>query len=76
MLACLPGFNSLICGFAIKKDEYDKEHNSRVILCKQQQGVERNQPSWAGLQSTGKCAVQLPAKYCKGTLGRKGPWQK
>ena len=55
------------------KDEYDKEHISRAVLCERQQGKERNCPHHGtGYNQRNGGAVQLQAKHRKGALGRKG----
>jgi len=58
----------LIYSFATKKNEYDKKHISRAVLCERQQGEERNCPHHGtGYNQRNSGAVQL-----KGALDAKG----
>ena len=60
-----------------KKNEYDKKHISRAVLCERQQGEEWNCPHHGtGYNQRDGGAVQLQAEHRKGALGRKGqPWR-
>ena len=52
----------MIYSFALKKDEYDKEHISPAVLCERQQGEERNCPHHGtGYNQRDGGAVQLQA---------------